>query len=204
MPAKSTKTDPAHRIKIVAIEGSVREESFTSKVLAIAIDEIKKYPQCTLEIIDPRKITLLLPGKEGQSSQERLKKIVTQADGVILTTPEYHGSYSSVIKLVIDNLGYPSVLEGKPVALLGVASGQIGAIKALEHLRSVCAHIGAIVLPSSVSVAGVTQLFDSKGLCLNPKIEQRVRNLAKALIEYIEHRVYPHQTQEETARENSR
>ena len=62
------------------------------------------------------------------------------ATGVILATPEYHGSFAAVMKLVIENLGFPSLLAGKPVALLGVAAGQIGAIKSLEQLRSVCSH----------------------------------------------------------------
>ncbi|MFQ5802331.1 MAG: hypothetical protein ACE5JQ_05465 [Candidatus Methylomirabilales bacterium] len=43
-----------------------------------------------------------------------------------------------MIKLVIKNMGFPSVLVGNPVALLRVAAGAIGVIKALEHLRSVC------------------------------------------------------------------
>ena len=58
-------------------------------------------------------------------------------------------------KLVIENLGFPSVLAGKPVALVGVAAGRIGAIKSLEQLRGVCSHVGALVLPGAVSVAGV-------------------------------------------------
>lgn len=40
-----------------------------------------------------------------------------------------------MIKLVIENLGFPSPLAAKPVALLGVAAGQIGAIKSLESLQ---------------------------------------------------------------------
>ena len=39
-------------------------------------------------------------------------------DSVVLATPEYHGSFSSVMKLVIENLGFPSALQGKPVALM--------------------------------------------------------------------------------------
>ena len=74
---------------------------------------------------------------------------------VILATPEYHGSFAAMMKLVIENLGFPSTLAGKPVALLGVAAGRIGAIKSLEQLRSVCSHVGAIVLPGPVSVANV-------------------------------------------------
>jgi hypothetical protein len=37
------------------------------------------------------------------------------AEGVIRATPEYHDGYSSVIKLVIDNLEFPSALKGNPL-----------------------------------------------------------------------------------------
>ncbi len=110
---------------------------------------------------------------------------------MVLATPEYHGSYSSVIKLVIENLGFPSVMAGKPVALLGVAAGVIGAIKALEHLRSVCSHIGAIVLPGPVSVAGVEKVFDAEGRCLDPATEKRIRSVATNLIDYIHANICP-------------
>ena len=77
-------------------------------------------------------------------------------------------------KLIIENLGFPSVLASKPVALVGVAAGQIGAIKALEHLRSVLSHVGAIVLPGPVSVAGVQNVFDEEGRCVDEAIEKNV------------------------------
>jgi FMN reductase len=83
------------------------------------------------------------------------------------------------------------VLSGKPVALLGVAAGSIGAIKALEHLRSVCSHIGGIVLPGPVSVAGVQNVFDEQGRCTDPAIEKRIRRVATNLIDYIETNICP-------------
>jgi NAD(P)H-dependent FMN reductase len=61
----------------------------------------------------------------------------------------------------------------------------IGAIKALEHLRSVCSHVGAIVLPGPVSVAGVQQVFDEQGRCLDEKTEKRIRGVATHLLDYI-------------------
>jgi FMN reductase len=48
------------------------------------------------------------------------------------------------MKLAIDNLGFPSMLSGKPISLLGVAAGVIGAIKSLEELRGICSHVGAV------------------------------------------------------------
>lgn len=194
-----------HNIRIVAIGGSVRPGNFTAKALALAVDEIRQnHGDIALDVFDPAQIDLPLPGT-GQPSAgvEAMNQAVAAATGVILATPEYHGSYSSVMKLVIDNLGFPSTLSGKPVSLLGVAAGQIGAIKALEHLRSVCSHVGAIVLPGPVSVAGVTKLFDDQGRCLDAAVEKRVRKAATNLIDYIHNHICPKIALEEMVRGGS-
>jgi NAD(P)H-dependent FMN reductase len=179
-------------IRIVTICGSVRPNNFTSKALGLVIDEFRRLPEVELTPFDLGEIDLPLPGRQPKdSSAERFRMAVEQATGVVFATPEYHGSFSSVTKLAIENLGFPSVLAGKPVALLGVAAGQIGAIKSLEHLRSVCSHVGAIVLPALVSVANVQQVFDGDGRCLDPDIEQRIRRVATTLLDYIHGAVCP-------------
>ncbi len=190
-------------IHLVAVAGSVRPGNFTSKALALVVSEIKRRQDVLLDVIDLARIGLAPPGTGDSEDSARIRKLVSEATAVILATPEYHGSYSSVIKLFIENLGFPSVLAGKPVALLGVAAGQIGAIKALEHLRSVCSHIGAIVLPSVVSVAGVQQLFDQDGKCLDPGTEKRIRGLAHNLLDYIQQNICPRVALEELARQGS-
>lgn len=176
-----------NRLVLTALYGSVRPGNFTAKALDLCIDEARHHHAVArVEALDPLKLDLRLPGLE--EDPDRLTAaldLVRRSDGLILSTPEYHGSYSSTIKLLIDNLGFPSAMAGKPVALLGVAAGQIGAIKALEHLRSVCSHVGAIVLPGPVSVAGVNRLFDAQGHCLDATIEQRIRALSHKLVDYL-------------------
>ena len=120
-------------IRILCAGGSVRPGNQTAKALAYVADEIGLRDDVTVEVIDPAQLSMPLPGtaRDGlaRSTMEALQEKVTAATGVVLATPEYHGSYSSVIKLFIEQLGYPSVLSGKPVALLGVAAGAIGAIQ---------------------------------------------------------------------------
>lgn len=186
-------------VHLVAFGGSVRPGNYTAKALALAVDEAAKRLHVTVEVFDPADLSLAEPGF-GTPDGERLRAAVQSAAGVLLATPEYHGSYSSVIKRVIENLGFPSVLAGKPVALLGVAAGRIGAIKSLEHLRSVCSHVGALVLPGPVSVAGVQQMFDDDGRCLDAGVEKQVRGVATRLITYIEASVCPQAALEEMAR----
>ena len=123
-------------IRIAIVKGSVRAGNFTSKAVALVVDELQRLKVGGVDVIDPAELNLAFPGMPaGRSRAEDLRATIKAATGVVLATPEYHGTFSSVMKLVIENMGFPSVLAGKPVALLGVAAGSIGAIKALEHLR---------------------------------------------------------------------
>ena len=196
--------NPCDQIGIALVQGSVRPGNYTAKALALVADELSSRPTVHVDVVDPTGAELPLPGTGVESAQaEEFDRIIREAVGVVLATPEYHGSYSSVIKLVLENLGFPSALAGKPVALLGVAAGQIGAVKALEHLRSVCSHVGAIVLPGPVSVAGVQDAFDEEGRCLDPAVEKRIRGLGTHLIDYIEESVCPRFCLEEFVRERA-
>ena len=177
---------------IVIINGSVRAGNYTAMASALVADELRKDPAVNVEVVDPAMLDLPLPGlRPDTPDAKRLRELVSQAAGVVLATPEYHGSFSSAMKLVIENLGFPSALAGKPVSLLGVAAGAIGAIKSLEHLRGVCAHVGAIALPLPISVANVQKVFDRDGRCLDPAMEKFVRRAASNLTSYIHRHVCP-------------
>ncbi len=188
--------------QIVVLIGTNRPGNYTSRAARLVIDELRTREGVTVEVADLGAMTLAFPGHEPTADTTRLRKLLEHAGAVVIATPEYHGSFAGALKLAIENMGFPSGLAGKPVALLGVAAGGIGAIKALEHLRSVCSHVGAVVLPGPVSVAGVQRVFDEEGRCLDPAVEKRVRGLAVALVDYLEHSVCPRLALERQARES--
>jgi chromate reductase, NAD(P)H dehydrogenase (quinone) len=184
-------------IRIVIINGSVRPNNYTSMASAIVADELRKEPRIQVEIINPVELGLPLPGTDpGSAATKKLQETVRNAAAVVLATPEYHGSFSSVMKLVIENLGFPSVLAGKPVALVGVAAGVIGAIKSLEHLRGVVSHIGGIALPMPMSVPNVQTVFSPDGRIQDPAVEKQIRGAATQLVHYLENAVCPKVTLE--------
>jgi FMN reductase len=181
-----------HPRTILGILGSVRPGNYTAKAMKLVRDQVESSREFRFELIDPAFLTLPFPGlDDGGSDVQELQAKVDAAVGIVLSTPEYHGGFSSVIKLVIENLGFPSRLSGKPVALLGVAGGAIGAVKSLEQLRGVCSHVGAIVLPGPVSVANVRKVFDEHGNCLDARIEKQVRRVGQGLMDYIDRYVCP-------------
>jgi chromate reductase len=194
--------DSSRPIRIIVINGSVRPRNYTRMASAYVMDELRKQPKVSAEEVNPVDLNLPFPGTDpGSPATARLQRAVSEATGVILVTPEYHGSFSSIMKLVIENLGFPSVLAGKPVALLGVAAGSIGAIKSLEHLRGVVSHIGGIVLPLPISIANVQKAFDADGHILDPSVEQMVRMVATNLLGYIEKTICPAVTLERLLRQ---
>src|SRR6516164_6522093 len=180
-------------IKIVTICGSVRPGNNTAKALRLVLDEFAKHADVEVAPIFLDKLDLPLPGLTARdpAAVERFQQKVKEATGVLLASPEYHGGVSSPMKLAIDNLGYPSALSGKPISLLGVAAGVIGAIKSLEQLRGICSHVGGIVLPLAISVARVHQVFDELVFYHAANTEKFIRSAATSLLDYIRGAICP-------------
>ncbi len=188
-------------VKIAVIVGTTRPGNMTRTVANIAVAEIERNG-ATVSIVDAATVTLPLPGSPGDETTENMKATIESADGILFSTPEYHGTFSAAAKLVIENLGFPSSLKGKPMALLGVAAGRIGAVKSIEHLRGVCSHVGAMVLPGPTSVANVDKAFDEAGNCIDAEVEKQVKGLANSLLDYLRLNVCPRIALEDLTRRN--
>ena len=170
-------------MKVVTILGSASAYSNTKKALAI-VEE--KFADLGAEVtqLNPLDLKLNNPATTETDDTKRITSMVREADAVVLATPEYHGSYSSVIKLIIDNLGYPSALGGKAIGLVGVAASPFGALKALEHLNSITTHLGCHTLPKMVNVASCYKVFDKEGNLIDENLRERLEALAVDLTDY--------------------
>ena len=186
---------------IVCISGTSRPGNYTSRALAMAVTELKALGE-TIQLIDARELSLAFPGHPETADAVRLREAVSKASAVLIASPEYHGGICAHTKLIIENLGFPSVLAGKPVALLGVAAGRIGAIKSLEQLKGVLGHVGAVVVPGAVSIAGVQQAFDEEGRCVDEGSARALRKLAESVHGFLNDFVCPRIELERMVRES--
>jgi NAD(P)H-dependent FMN reductase len=168
----------SEQIHVIGICGSIRPGSFTRMALAEALAGAAGEGAST-RLIDPRDYHLpFVTAPDGPEQQlpevQRLRADVKQADGIILATPEYHGSYSGVLKNTIDLMGFDE-FEGKMLGLVGVSGGRMGASDALNTLRSVGRALHAWVLPQQVSIPDVWSMFDSDGRIKDEKLGRRLR-----------------------------
>lgn len=167
---------------ITVLVGAARPDNRTTLVAREAARRLEARG-ATVELLALGELGLPLPGTGADApGVQTLRARLKAADGVVLATPEYQGSFSSLLKLALEHLGWPAELSGRPVGLLGVAAGRIGAIKSLEHLRSVCAHLGAWVLPQPVSIAQVDAGLDDAGQLCREGDQAAVDQLCAALL----------------------
>lgn len=134
-------------MKLVVINGSPRKEGRTG-ILARYIS--RTYGA---ELVDLS--TYHLPLYKGEAEQYGLAEVVAlqnlvkEADGVILTSPEYHASMSGALKNALDFLSMDQ-FSSKPVALLAVSGGGKGGINALNSMRTVARGLYANAIPKQL------------------------------------------------------
>ncbi|WP_254824295.1 NADPH-dependent FMN reductase [Haloglomus halophilum] len=180
---------PAADPHIVALCGSLRDASRTRIVLAEALAAARD-AGATTELIDLRErdIPALDPDAPTPSDAAALADAVAGADAVLLGTPNYHGSYTGVLKDALDHLGRGEV-GGATVGLVEVAAGSHPG-PALAHLRGVCRTLNAWTLPLEVAVADSHTVVTEDGIA-DTDLTERVRRLGAELVRYagVEH--YP-------------
>jgi NAD(P)H-dependent FMN reductase len=89
-------------------------------------------------------------------------KLITDADGVIIVTPEYNGGYPASLKNVIDLLY--NEWHRKPVAISTVSDGVFGGTQVITSLQFTLWKIRAWTVPAMFPVPAVDKTFDEKGI----------------------------------------
>jgi FMN reductase len=181
-PADLTETP----IVVVAICGSIRRGSYTRQALTIALQGAQEVGAQT-RLIDLRDYQLVLCGKEDESAHLedvfRLRREVGQAHGIILGTPEYHGSFSGVLKNALDLMGFDEI-EGKMIGLVGVSGGTLGAVHALNGLRTVGRALHAWVIPEQASIPEAYKVFDESTAMKDTALEKRVKEVGRQVARF--------------------
>lgn len=167
---------------IVAICGSLRDDSRTRIALTHALDGAQNYGAST-ELLDLREFDLPIFDADHDMAGDasKLTERVGAADAIILGTPMYHGSYSSALKTAIDYCGFDE-FDATTVGLLGVSGGSFP-ITALDHLRSVCRSLNAWVIPFQAAVPDASSHIEA-GELVDESIRDRVERLGERAVQF--------------------
>lgn len=140
---------------ILIVTGSARKVRAADAILASVETELKGREDVTITVADLKEITL--PFFDAEYAPMSLnfnptdehvlawKKLVGEADGVILLMPEYNHSMTAIQKNALDWLY--TEWNDKPVSVVGY--GWTGASLALVTAKEILGHLKANLLPTS-------------------------------------------------------
>lgn len=152
-------------MKIAILLGSARIGRQSHKVARYLSNELVKRGFDT-DLIDLAEDPLpLLEDKAGQNPDEveqrrKVSRRLSVADALLFVSPEYHGSFSGVLKNALDY--FWSEFQKKPIGVATVSSGKMGGINASTQLQHVILSLGAYPLPLKLLVSEVHTAFDNE------------------------------------------
>jgi NAD(P)H-dependent FMN reductase len=177
--------------KILFIIGSLRAKSFNRQVARVAKEIIGGSAQ--VQELDYSDLPLLSQDIEQPELEvvARIRKEVTEADGLWIFTPEYNMSYPGHLKNLLDWLsrpvkpmdyGTPTCINGKRVAISG-AGGKAATADCRAKLTELLTFMKADVLKEQVGIAVPAEAWGTDVLTLTEEQKAELKVLADKLIE---------------------
>jgi len=119
----------------------------------------------------------------------RLKAAIAAADGVVFSVPEYNYSIPGGLKNALDWVSRPpdrSPLRGKPIGMVGAASGMSGTIRAQTHLRQVLVYSDSpCLIQPEVLIPRARERFDADGRLTDPSTRVLLEKFGAAMAGFV-------------------
>ena len=166
---------------IIGLSGSLRRASFNTALLRTAAELMPE--GVTLQIESIHEIPLYNGDVETAGIPQRvveLKQTISDADGLLLATPEYNNSIPGVFKNVIDWLSRPAgdiprVFGGKRVAVMGASQGGFGTVLSQNAWLPVLRTLGTNPwFGGRLLVSRAQNVFDQNGKMTDDAIRKQL------------------------------
>jgi len=161
--------------RILVFAGSRRADSLNRKLAQAAARALTR-AGATVSYIELKDFPMPLYDGDFEISEgvpaaaRSLGKLLRDADGFAIASPEYNGSFSPLVKNVIDWITRPepggqhsSAFRGKIAGLLSASPGGGGGHRGLRHLRELLENLRVGVISEQVIVPRALEAFDANG-----------------------------------------
>ena len=176
---------------IVGIGGTMRVGSTSEKAMAAALRMAESQGARTLMLSGPAlDMETFDPAVASRSENaQRLVEALRAADGIILSSPSYHGSISGLLKNTLDYVedlredSFP-YLEGRAVGIIVCASGWQATGTTVVALRSIVHALRGWPTPMAVAINSSDSTFAPDGSLADAVCGDQVRLLSSQVVEF--------------------
>lgn len=177
-------------MKILVIEGTVREGRKSIHAARKAAEVFRERGHdVDLFDMEERDVPLMkerrfkVETSEVPEDVEEYGRMVEEADGILIVSPEYNHGIPGSLKNLIDYL-YPEY-EDKPFSYITVSGGGFGGVRAQTHLNEITLALDANPGPS-LPVSNVNEVFDEEGNLIDDSYRERFENFAEKTEEHVQ------------------
>lgn len=174
-------------VKIVALGGSMKPGSASVLTLRTALDGVQA-AGAEGELLEIRTLDLPIytPDLSPTPGVMRLVETVAAADGLIWSSPVYHGGMSGAFKNALDWLELlhdrePRYLTDKPVGLISTAGGVQG-LQAINSMEFVVRALRGWTLPMVVPLDRAWQMIGPDGQLHDEALIAKLRQLGQDVV----------------------
>ena len=154
-------------LRVLGICGSLRQKSFNMFALKTAGELMP--PEIKLEITSIAELPMYnqdVHDKGVPPPVARFQDEITQADGILIASPEYNFSLSGALKNAIDWLSrlQPMPFVDKPIALISASLGPMGGARVQYDLRRILGQLYTfIMVRPEIFIGSAATKFDAEG-----------------------------------------
>lgn len=169
-------------MKITIILASVRSERQTDKLAKYIYSKLKE--RTDVYLLDLRYEVLPPFGYPYQKDNiiEEVQMLLEESDGFIFVSPEYHQTYSAVLKNMTEY--YWREFNKKPIAVAATSAGKLGGVQASIQMQSLVLALGSYPIPQRLLISEVHDGFDENSKPLNVHIENDVKTFLDDFIDF--------------------
>jgi len=175
-------------LQLKLIVGSTRPGRFSEKLLPWIEESVAQNGTFTLEVIDLKDYHLpffdaaispayVTGGDYGNKDVNIFAQKISEADAVVMITPEYNHGYSSVLKNAIDSVY--TEWNKKPMAV--ISYGSVGGARAAEQLRQVAIELQMAPIRNGVHIFNPWLLSNEDGALKDGALDQYTDSLTGML-----------------------
>ena len=172
----------ARQLRVMGICGTYTLESANGRILEIISEKLKSRG-IDWVVWDNKENSLPFVGEEGcwdHPNVKKYKELADSADAFVLSSPEYHGTMSGVMKNSLDWLSFDQT-SGKVFGFISTSGGQPNTTT-LNHMRTVVRWIHGFSIPEQLVIAKVKTAFDDDGNLVDEDIKKRVDKFIDSII----------------------
>ena len=173
----------AAKVKVMGISGSYGNDSNNTKLVKLGLEILSNLGAET-HFWDLNEKPLPLVGEEGCWDHENVKdfqNLATEVNAYLLSSPEYHGCMSGVMKNQLDWI-YSKHVSGKAFGLMSTLGGQSNS-NTLNQMRIAVRWIHGWAIPEQIAVPNIKTAFNEDGLLQDEKLIERLENTMKSLFD---------------------